>query len=153
MIQADYGAAAVLITLGALIGKCSWTQIFILVTLEMVFYSLNIAIVKGILKAMDDGGGITVHLFGAYFGVISSFFFNGRRAVRDDERRAMFGYNSSTVAMVGTLFMFVYFPSFNSALLVGSARMRAIINTLLSISASTLVASFISNVHLGKFSF
>ena len=150
MIQADYGAAAVLITLGALIGKCSWTQIFILVTLEMVFYSLNIAIVKGILKAMDDGGGITVHLFGAYFGVISSFFFNGRRAVRDDERRAMFGYNSSTVAMVGTLFMFVYF---NSALLVGSARMRAIINTLLSISASTLVASFISNVHLGKFSF
>lgn len=49
LISADYGAAACLITFGAILGKCSFYQVFILATLEMIFYSLNVTIVKGIL--------------------------------------------------------------------------------------------------------
>jgi ammonium transporter Rh len=49
LISADYGAAACLITFGAIMGKCSFSQIFILATLEMIFYSLNVTVCKGIL--------------------------------------------------------------------------------------------------------
>lgn len=49
LIKADYGAAACLITFGAIMGKCTFTQIFILATMEMIFYSLNVTICKGIL--------------------------------------------------------------------------------------------------------
>ena len=63
---------------------------------------------------------MTIHLFGAYFGVICAFFFNGRRAIRDDERRGMGGYTSNTIAAIGTCFLFIYFPSFNAAMLEGA---------------------------------
>ena len=94
---------------------------------------------------------MTIHLFGAYFGIISAFFFNGRRAIRDDERRGMGGYNSNTIAAIGTCFLFIYFPRFNAAMLEGAAQQRAIINTLLSITTSALTACFVNSVYEGKF--
>lgn len=117
----------------------------------MIFYSLNVVICKGILQAVDVGGGITIHLFGAYFGVICAFFFNGHRAIRDDERRGMGGYTSNTIAAIGTCFLFIYFPSFNAAMLEGAAQHRAIINTLLSITTSAITACFVNSVYEGKF--
>jgi len=121
LITADYGAAACLITFAAITGKCSFPQIFILVTIEMIFYTLNVVICKGLLKAVDVGGGMTIHLFGGYFGVICAFFFNGTRAVKDEERRGVGGYSSNTIAFIGTMFLFMYFPSFNAAMLQGAA--------------------------------
>jgi len=153
LIQADYGAAACLITFAAITGKCSFPQIFILATLEMIFYTLNVVICKGILKAVDVGGGMTIHLFGGYFGVICAFFFNGQRAIEDFERRGKGGYTANTIAFIGTMFLFMYFPSFNAAMLEGAAQQRAIINTLLSITTSAITACFVNSVYEGKFNF
>ena len=47
LIMGDFGAAAVLITFGAILGKCSLMQLWILATWEIVFYSLNEAICAG----------------------------------------------------------------------------------------------------------
>jgi ammonium transporter Rh len=52
--------------------------------------------------------------------------------------------------MIGTLFLFVYFPSFNSATLIGVAQQRSIVNTLYAISGSALMAVFISRMMIGK---
>lgn len=46
-------------------------------------------------------------------------------------------YNSDIFAMVGTLFLWLFWPSFNSALLDGADQERAIINTYLSLAAAT----------------
>lgn len=46
-------------------------------------------------------------------------------------------YSSDIFAMVGTLFLWIFWPSFNSALLDGADQERAIINTYLSLSAAT----------------
>lgn len=46
-------------------------------------------------------------------------------------------YNSDTFAMIGTLFLWIFWPSFNSALLDGIEQERAIINTYLSLAACT----------------
>ena len=46
--------------------------------------------------------------------------------------------------MVGSLFLWLYWPSFNSALLSGTAKQRAVINTVLSLTGSTL-AVFIAS--------
>jgi ammonium transporter Rh len=48
------------------------------------------------------------------------------------------------------LFLFIYWPSFNSALSVGVAQQRAAINTFFSITASALTAAFISRFNTGK---
>ena len=52
--------------------------------------------------------------------------------------------------MIGTLFLFMYWPSFNGVLAVGMAQQRACINTYLSISVSVLAATFVSRAALGK---
>jgi ammonium transporter Rh len=53
--------------------------------------------------------------------------------------------------MVGTLFLWMYWPSFNGALAFGVAQQRVVITTVLSISASGLTAIFMSILVKGKF--
>ena len=53
--------------------------------------------------------------------------------------------------MVGTLFLFAYWPSFNGALGSGTTMQRAIINTYLSIACSVIACIIVSKfVHGGK---
>jgi ammonium transporter Rh len=56
---------------------------------------------------------------------------------------------SQMIAMVGTVFLFLYWPSFNAVLASGLAQERSVVNTLISITASTLVACYISRCYRG----
>jgi len=47
-----------------------------LATIEIIFYGLNEAICAGSLQAVDMGGSMYVHTFGAYFGLAASYFFH-----------------------------------------------------------------------------
>ena len=61
-------------------------------------------------------------------------------------------YNSDLFAMIGTLFLYLYWPSFNSATAKDEGQTRAIVNTYLSITASVVVTFLMSAfVHRGKF--
>merc|ERR1719511_256953 len=53
LIVGDFAAGAVLITFGAVLGKCSLSQLFCLATMELIFYSINEAIGAGKLGAVD----------------------------------------------------------------------------------------------------
>lgn len=75
IINADFCAAAVLITMGGLLGKTTFSQLFLLVTIECIFYSLNVVIVLEKLHVLDIGGSLTIHMFGAYFGLAATYFF------------------------------------------------------------------------------
>lgn len=44
LIVGDFGAAAVLISFGAILGKVSLKQLWVLATFEIIFYSINEAI-------------------------------------------------------------------------------------------------------------
>jgi ammonium transporter Rh len=83
LISADFAAAAVLVTFGAVLGKCNWGQLFTLATLEVIFYGLNKTVCIHFFGAVDLGSSMYVHMFGAYFGLVSTYFFNSNRAIRD----------------------------------------------------------------------
>lgn len=57
----EFGSAAVLITFGALLGKCNFFQLWCLATIEVCFYSLNEAIIINVFYAIDVGGAMTIH--------------------------------------------------------------------------------------------
>jgi ammonium transporter Rh len=60
-------------------------------------------------------------------------------------------YLSDLVSMIGTLFLFCYWPSFNGALGSGAGMQRSIINTYLSISCSVIAAIIVAKItHGGK---
>jgi ammonium transporter Rh len=147
LINGDFDAAAAMITFGVLLGKCNLTQIGVLVFWEMILCGLNEAICLQYFKATDMGGSIVLHTFGAYFGLAASYFFQPKKAARNPPDA---GYNSQVVALVGTLFLWMYWPSFNGALAVGAAQHRAVLNTVLSIGAGCLGAVAVTRVLLGR---
>ena len=114
LIVGDFGAGAVMITFGAVLGKLSLSQLWFLATLEIIFYALNETICVLEFKAVDMGGSMYVHTFGAYFGLAASYFFKRKEA--KDHEKCEGDYNSQLVAMIGTLFLWMFWPSFNGAL-------------------------------------
>lgn len=146
LIIGDFGAGAVLITFGALLGKISILQLWMLCTLEIMIYTLNETIGAGIFQAVDMGGSMYVHTFGAYFGLAASYFFQPGKALADKEERAAGGYNSQLIAMVGTVFLWMYWPSFNGALADASQQQRVIVNTVMAISSSCVTACGLSRL-------
>ena len=48
--------------------------------------------------------------------------------------------------MVGTLFLFMYWPSFNAVLVVGSQRERVMVNTILAITGSCIAACAVNRI-------
>ena len=148
LIIGDFGAGAVMITFGAVLGKISLSQMWLLATLEIVFYGLNEAICAGELGAVDMGGSMYVHTFGAYFGCAASYFFLPKKALADPKCEG--SYNSQLIAMIGTLFLWMFWPSFNGALAADFQQQRVIVNTVMAISASCVTACALSRMMLQR---
>lgn len=66
------------------------------------------------------GGSLYIHTFGAYFGLgivttlKNKYYLNCERNTSN--------YYSNLFAMIGTIFLFMYWPSFNSALTTGNSK-------------------------------
>lgn len=75
LIQGDFAAGACMICYGAVLGKVDLFQLWLLITFQCIFYGLNEAIGVEVLGAVDMGGSMYVHSFGAYFGISAAYFF------------------------------------------------------------------------------
>ncbi len=141
IIDADFAAASILIAVGAVLGKLNFLQYMFMAIFQTVFYSLayNIGIYK--FKAVDIGGSMYIHAFGAYFGLAASLAYRGKTK---NFKRCAANYNSNTFAFIGTIFLWIFWPSFNGALSSGNAQQRAIINTYLSLTGSCISVFIIS---------
>jgi len=93
---------------------------------------------------------MTIHTFGAYFGVIMTWFFQPKEAMEDKKNLAKGNYLSDLISMTGTLFLFIYWPSFNGGPGKGAKQMRAVINTYLSLSSSVIASIIVARITKGK---
>ncbi|KAL2306971.1 hypothetical protein Nmel_004920 [Mimus melanotis] len=107
-----------------------------------------------LLQATDVGASMTIHAFGAYFGLAAAFVLYRPGLTKKHENDES-TYHSDMFAMIGTLFLWLFWPSFNSAIANGpSAQGTAIINTYYSLAACTVVTFALSSLvdKRGKFS-
>jgi len=111
-----------------------------------VFFTLNAIILFQLLKVVDIGGAMTIHMFGAYFGLAATYFFEPSKAIADKGGKCGGHYNSQLIAMVGCVFLFMFWPSFNGILGTGMAQTRAVVNTVLSITASCISSTIVSRL-------
>ncbi|XP_046842725.1 ammonium transporter Rh type B-A-like [Xenia sp. Carnegie-2017] len=141
LVTADFSAAAVLITFGAVLGKVSRLQLLLIAIIEIVMFSVNEFILLDKLKVADAGGSMVIHCFGAYFGLALSFMLK-RPQDTDNNPKEGSVYHSDIFAMIGTVFLWMYWPSFNSVLVSPAVdQQRAVINTYLSL-VSCCVTTF-----------
>ncbi|CAG9762838.1 unnamed protein product [Ceutorhynchus assimilis] len=138
LYKADVATATVLISMGAVLGRTSHNQLVLMGLLEIAAYCLNNEINVKYLKAVDVGGSITIHTFGAYFGLAVSYVL-AKKHQTEEPNLPQSSYTSNILAMLGTIFLWVYWPSFNSIDLEKDRAHRAIVNTYLSLAASCVV--------------
>jgi ammonium transporter Rh len=135
-----------LISFGAILGKVNLFQLWVMATIEIFFYCLNEAILTNIFFVNDIGGSIIIHTFGAYFGLSVALFYRGEDAIKDKNKLGSGNYLSDLVSMIGTLFLFAFWPSFNAVTGTGSQQQRAVINTYLSIACSVIASIIVSKL-------
>jgi len=145
LLNGLFCAAAVMISFGAILGKVSPIQLLLLGVIEPIFYWLNIYICIFKLQALDIGGGMTIHTFGAYFGLAMTFFLTTEKTLSHKDNGSI--YNADLFSLSGTIFLWVMWPSFNAASAdPANGQVRAITNTFLSLCGSTLSAFIFSRL-------
>ncbi|KAM9704695.1 ammonium transporter Rh type A [Menidia menidia] len=152
MINADFSTATVLISFGAVLGKTSPVQLLIMTILEITVFSINEHLVATVFKANDVGASMIIHAFGAYFGLAVARVLY-RPGLRNGHENDGSVYHSDLFAMIGTVYLWMFWPSFNSAIAEpGYTQLTAVINTYFSLAACVLSAYAISSLveHKGK---
>ena len=94
------------------------------------------------------GGSMVVHVFGAYYGLAASYFLQPGRATNSKNMRT--SHPSQLVACIGTIFLWMFWPSFNGALASGAQQHRVIVNTVLAIVGSVMCAASIARFYFGR---
>ncbi|XP_034388078.1 ammonium transporter Rh type B-like [Cyclopterus lumpus] len=140
LLNAEFACAVVLISFGAVIGKTSPVQLLVMALLEIPVFAVTEWAVLKYIRINDAGGTILIHLFACYFGLGVTFVLY-RPSLNNGHSREITSYHSDILSVMGTLFLWVFWPSFNSALTFkGDDQHRAILHTFLGLSSSTLTA-------------
>jgi len=118
-----------------------------MVFFECFFYALNVFVNRYTLSAVDAGGSILIHLFGAFFGIFASVGLlrkSESNPVAPLDKSASYRYDIGS--LFGTLFLWVLFPSFNSALVALDQRAQTIVNTIFALASSATIATSVSHL-------
>ncbi|XP_062321455.1 ammonium transporter Rh type B [Osmerus eperlanus] len=152
MINADFCTGSVLISFGAVLGKTSPVQLLVMAMFEVTLFSVNEFILLGVLGAKDAGGSMTIHTFGAYFGLVVARVLYRPNLSKSQHKNGSV-YHSDLFAMIGTIYLWMFWPSFNSAVTAhGDDQHRTAMNTYYSLASCTLATYGFSALvsHEGK---
>ncbi|XP_007252658.3 ammonium transporter Rh type C 2 [Astyanax mexicanus] len=150
IINADFCVASCLIAFGGCLGKVSPVQLMVMTLFGVTLFAVEEYIILELLHVKDAGGSMTIHTFGGYFGLMVSWVLY-RPNLHQSKRLHGSVYHSDLFAMIGTLFLWMFWPSFNSAIAShGDGQHRAAINTYLSLAASVLTSYAISSLSAKK---
>ncbi|XP_073428433.1 blood group Rh(CE) polypeptide isoform X2 [Dendrobates tinctorius] len=145
----------VLISYGAVLGKVNPLQLVIMTILELPVFTANRYIMKQYLMMTNHTTMMHGHIFGAYFGLAVSWTMilplTGKKASEENEKLTPF---SELFSILGTLFLWMFWPSYNSLMLVDQFQLRnAIYSTFFALATSTVTVFSISSLlnQNGKF--
>ena len=158
-IKSIINCCSVLVSFGCVLGKLTNIQYLIMIILETIMCSLNFQLCDVKLKAIDVGGSLYIHTWGAIFGLsIYMVLFFSRKTkskILEDNHNNKSNYFSNITSFIGVIFLLSYFPSFNSGLVFSNnAKYRSSINTYFSLCGS-IVGSFFTSAlfYKGRFVF
>ncbi|TNN87809.1 Ammonium transporter Rh type C 1 [Liparis tanakae] len=146
MINADFCVAGCLIAFGAVLGKVSAVQLLIMTLFGISLFAVEEYVIIDLIHARDAGGSMLIHTFGAYYGLSISWMLY-RPNLNQSDRLQGSVYHSDVFAMIGTLFLWMFWPSFNSAVTDhGDGQHRAALNTYLALASTVLTTVAISSL-------
>lgn len=148
LLFAEFACASALISMGAILGRLRLFQYGLLAIVFVPLYMINewlvidggLQITKGFV---DSAGSITIHAFGAYCGLGLAVAMTQARhldkAIESDE-------TSDRFSMLGSMVLWVFWPSFCAAVVPQEFMQRTIINTVLALCGATLATYIVSSI-------
>ncbi|XP_053310692.1 blood group Rh(D) polypeptide-like [Spea bombifrons] len=137
----------VLISSGAVLGKMNSIQLIVMTAIEMSAFTANRYIMTKYLMMGEHISMMHTHIFGAFYGLAVSWTISLPSVNNEfNKEKEKSEKTSELFSMLGTLFMWMFWPSYNSALLQDYVQIRnAICNTYFTLAVSTVtVFSFSS---------
>lgn len=92
---------------------------------------------------VDTAGSIIIHAFGAYFGIGLTLAIT---TAKQREAPIVVDATSDRFAMLGSMVLWLFWPSFCSAIVPLEAMPKTAMNTVLSLSGATLSTYFLSTL-------
>jgi ammonium transporter Rh len=147
---ASYAVAGTLIGYGAVLGRVGPKDLMLMAMVKITGYTLSEQIIYKMVGAIDVGGSMTIHTFGATYGLVVSLFLSS--AVKPESKPKV-TYNANIFALIGTLFLWMYWPSFNFGYFANTDfnKTQIISNTILSLTGSCLSSFMTSSFISSKF--
>jgi ammonium transporter Rh len=148
VLLGEFACAAALISMGAVLGRLRLYQYAILAALAVPAYMLNEWLVLdgglGVTRGfVDAAGSIVIHAFGAYFGLgLAIALTSAHQQDMLIESDAI----SDRFSMLGSMVLWIFWPSFCSAVVPPEQMPRTVIATLLALCGATLVTFIASSL-------
>lgn len=139
LLLAEFAVASGLIAMGAVLGRVRLYQYAFLAAVLVPLYMINERLVLdgglGFTKGfVDSAGSIIIHAFGAYFGLglaVALTNTNQRDlAITSDE-------TSDRFSMIGSMVLWLFWPSFCSAVVPMEQFAATAVNTILALCGAT----------------
>ena len=153
LLYAELSVATALIAMGAVLGRLRVFQYALLALLVVPLYLLNEWLVLDdaigyTTGFQDSAGSIVIHAFGAYFGLSMSLVlttaYQRSKPIESD-------HTSDRFAMLGSMVLWLFWPSFATALVPLENMPQTVANTLLALCGATIATYFLSSkLHGGK---
>jgi ammonium transporter Rh len=153
LLFAEFAVASGLIAMGAVLGRLRVFQYALLALLLIPAYLLNEWLVLDNGMGMTEGfqdtaGSIIIHAFGAYFGLgLSLALTTARQRSQPIESDP----TSDRFAMLGSMVLWLFWPSFATAIVPFEQMPQTVVNTVLALCGATITTYFLSTYfHKGK---
>ncbi|MBI9021221.1 MAG: ammonium transporter [Verrucomicrobia bacterium] len=151
LILAEFAAASLLICAGAVLGRLKMAQYMLLGLLFVPFYALNEWILLdgglGLVehgRFVDTGGSVVIHAFGALFGLGVAASMTTRK---EYETPIEADATSDRFSLLGSMVLWVFWPSFCGALVAPADIPMTIVNVILALCGST-IATYAASLKL-----
>ncbi|KAM9340847.1 rh blood group, D antigen [Symphorus nematophorus] len=152
LVVAEMCAASALISMGAMLGKTNPVQLVFIALLEVSGFVLNGWLLQTLLKTQYLNSIMLLHIFGAFFGVVVTWMLHRRRSVQGFEKEK-FDRKTGLFSMLGSVFLCMFWPSFNSVLAdarTPGRKLAAVCSTYLALAVSAVTAAAVSVVSSPK---
>ncbi|KAI1231143.1 hypothetical protein IHE44_0008076, partial [Lamprotornis superbus] len=139
LARAVMSMTAVVISAGAVLGKANPVQLIVMSLVELIIFHVSRCINITYLEVPENLTLMHVHLFGAYFGLAVTSCFPEPPPGLDKNRSTP---KSELFSVLGTVFVWMFWPSFNSVL--AESKSQAVLSTYLALAVSAVAAFMLS---------
>ncbi|XP_070954469.1 RH-like protein isoform X3 [Macaca nemestrina] len=137
---------SMLISMNAVLGKVNLVQLVVMELVELTVFGTMRIVINNIFKIDYGMNMMHIHVFAAYFGLTVAWCLP-KPLPKGTEDKYQTTTSPGLFAMLGTLFLWMFWPTFNSALLLNPIeRKNAVFSTYYALAVSAVTAISVSSL-------